>query len=265
MNALRIALVASLFALSACGIDQAEVGADGELLDVGTDDLSTTGRFETFKGKDGQTYFHLIAGNGQKVLSSEGYSSASAAAAGIKSVQANGATESRYLMREATDGSSYFVLVAANGEIIGVSQMYSTASNATRGVTAVVSVVKATVSTVAAAPAAKFEVFKGLDSKYYFHARAGNGEIVLQSQAYTTKASAQNGVASVKTNGADLKRYTVLAAADGKFYFTLKAANGQVIARGQTYATRSNADRGVAGCVSLLTVELRDASAVAAQ
>ncbi len=82
--------------------------------------------------------------------------------------------------------------------------------------------------------------------------QAGNGEIVLQSQGYTTKASANNGVASVQTNGVNAARYEILPAADGQFFFHLKAANGQVIAHGETYASQSAATDGMNGCITIL-------------
>ena len=128
--------------------------------------------------------------------------------------------------------------------------MYVSQSNATRAMATVATVVKQTVAQgLALTGNAKFEVFKGLDSKYYFHVRALNGEIVLQSQAYTTRTSALNGAISVNTNGALSARYTVLEAADGQYFFNLKAANGAIIARSETYATKSNASRAVGGCV----------------
>jgi uncharacterized protein YegP (UPF0339 family) len=246
---LTVALTAALV-LAACGVEQTETTGPDELGD--TSDALTTGKFETFVGKDGKSYFHLLAGNGEKVLQSQGYTTAASAADGIASVKANGVDTSRYLTREASDGSSYFVLTAKNGAIIGMSQMYVSASNVTRAIGSVVSIVKTTV-TAPAVIGARFETFKGLDGKYYFHARAGNGEIVLASQAYTTSTSAKNGIASVTTNGATAARYEVLAAADGQYFFHLKAANGQVIARGESYASKSNAQRGVETCVGLLS------------
>jgi hypothetical protein len=109
-------------------------------------------------------------------------------------------------------------------------------------------------SGVAAAVDTHFETFKGLDGKYYFHLKANNGEIVLQSQGYTTKASATNGVTSVKTNGAILARFEVRAAADGQSYFVLKAANGAVIGRSEMYASNSNAQAGITAVYSLVAI-----------
>jgi uncharacterized protein len=240
--------------LTACGVDDAELAYDDA---AATDEaLSTKGRFETYVGRDGKHRFQLVAGNNEKVLASQPYATLEGAQKGIESVKANGTDASRFLLREAADGSWYFVVVAGNGEIIAMSEMYVSQYNATRGMTTVASVVKATLETRPAVSEAKFETFRGLDGKYYFHVRAQNGAIVLQSQGYTTRASATNGIESVQTNGGTATRYSVLAAADGQFYFVLKAANGQVIARSETFPSLYNAQRSVADCVELLTVAL---------
>lgn len=253
MNFFKLtALLAALPLVTACGIDEASVTQD-DVLDESQDALVNKGRFETFTGRDGKTYFYLLAGNGEKVLSSQGYASVAGAEAGIASVKTNGVVAERFEQRTAVDGSAYFVLKAANGAVIGVSQMYATPSNATRAQASIVAVLKVTFAQAPVVVGARFETFKGLDSKYYFHARAGNGEIVLQSQAYTTSTSAKNGVASVTSNGAIAARYEVRAAANGEYYFVLKASNGAVIARGEMYASKYNAERGVSTCVDLLT------------
>jgi uncharacterized protein YegP (UPF0339 family) len=102
-------------------------------------------------------------------------------------------------------------------------------------------------------PAQRARQIQGLDGRYYFHLRAANGEIVLQSQPYTAKASAQSGIASVRSNGASAGRFELRDAADGQTYFVLKAANGQMIAVGETYVSSANAERGVSDVVSLLS------------
>jgi hypothetical protein len=256
MTSRILSLLVSVFAITACGIDSATVTDDVELdssVEVMDELTVSKGRFETFTGRDGKSYFHLLAGNGEKVLSSQGYTSASSAAAGIVSVQANGTSTAGYEIREAADGSSYFVLKAGNGAIIGLSEMYVSKSNAVRAIDSVVKVVKATtIEAPAPVTEGRFEIFRGLDGKNYFHLRAKNGEIVLQSQAYTTKASATAGVASVQSNGLIAARYTVLEAVDGRYFFRLKAANGQNIGRSQLYSTKASAERGVETVIALV-------------
>jgi uncharacterized protein YegP (UPF0339 family) len=56
----------------------------------------------------------------------------------------------------------------------------------------------------------------------------------------------------VQNHGVTAARYTVLDAVDGRFYFVLKATNGQVIGRSQLYATKSNAQRGVETVIRLV-------------
>jgi uncharacterized protein YegP (UPF0339 family) len=53
--------------------------------------------------------------------------------------------------------------------------------------------------------AAKFEVFPDKGGKYHFHLKAPNGEIIVASQAYATKANAHKGIQAIKTHAADAK------------------------------------------------------------
>lgn len=48
--------------------------------------------------------------------------------------------------------------------------------------------------------AGKYELYSDKAGKYRFRLKAGNGQVVAVSEAYETKASAQNGIASVKAN-----------------------------------------------------------------
>ena len=44
----------------------------------------------------------------------------------------------------------------------------------------------------------KFEIYEGRDGQYYFRLKAANGEIIAQSEGYTTKQNARNGVQAVQ-------------------------------------------------------------------
>jgi uncharacterized protein len=47
-------------------------------------------------------------------------------------------------------------------------------------------------------PAARFEITRDKAGKYRFHLKAGNGEIIVASQAYERKANAEKGIRAVK-------------------------------------------------------------------
>jgi uncharacterized protein len=51
--------------------------------------------------------------------------------------------------------------------------------------------------------AGKFEIWQDKAGEYRFHLKAGNGEVIATSEGYTTKASAENGIESVKKNAAE--------------------------------------------------------------
>jgi uncharacterized protein YegP (UPF0339 family) len=76
---------------------------------------------------------------------------------------------------------------------------------------------------------AKYKVTRGADEQYYFELEGDEGDMWLQSEGYTTKASAFNGIESVKENSALDNRYLCKNAKDGSFYFVLLAKNGEII------------------------------------
>jgi uncharacterized protein YegP (UPF0339 family) len=50
--------------------------------------------------------------------------------------------------------------------------------------------------------AGKYEVYKDKSGGFRFRLKAGNGEVIASSESYKTKASALNGIESVKKNAA---------------------------------------------------------------
>jgi uncharacterized protein len=51
--------------------------------------------------------------------------------------------------------------------------------------------------------AGKFELYTDAAGKFRFRLKAGNGEIIAVGEAYETKASALNGIESIKKNAAE--------------------------------------------------------------
>lgn len=249
-------LTALLFAMAAlaCGGTEADldegddtIDAEAELFEAayvdGKEDAARSSRFETFLGTDGKYYFHLLAGNGQKMLRSQGYTTKANATSGIASVKSNVVVDAQVELRTASDSQTYFVVKGGNGAIVALSELYATRSNAERALTTIRSGVASAASGKPSTAGARFQVFKGIDSKYYFHVRASNGQILVQSQSYTTRASAITGSRSVETNAADASRFQIRTNSDGQAFFALRAANGETIARSELYSTRSNAER----------------------
>jgi len=231
-------------------------GAEEAIQDV----TQSTGRFELFKGEDGEHYFQLIAANGEQLLRSEGYVGLSGAKNGIESVKNNAADIENFKILEAVNGEYYFNLVAGNHQIIATSETYVTRAGAEQGAETVKRVAPEAVSAQAGGSGPKFESFKGSDGQTYFRLRAGNGEIVLQSEGYSSPSAAEAGIDSVESHGSDPNNFEVLEAQNGQWYFRLLATNHEIIGRGEMYVSKYNAERG-AETVRRIIRELTEVSA----
>lgn len=100
----------------------------------------------------------------------------------------------------------------------------------------------------------KFVIKPAKSGGYVFNLKAGNGEIIANSEVYNSLDACKNGVQSVKTNApaAALEDQTVEGFTTeknpkfemytdkaGEFRFRLKAKNGQIIATGEGYKAKS--------------------------
>ncbi len=63
--------------------------------------------------------------------------------------------------------------------------------------------------------AGKFELWVDKGGDYRWNLKAGNGEVIATSQGYASKASALNGIDSVRRNAADAEVVEIDEAANG--------------------------------------------------
>ncbi len=91
-----------------------------------------------------------------------------------------------------------------------------------------------------------YELKKSKNDQYYFDLKSGNAEVILTSEMYESRASAENGIRSVQENSPLEERYERKEASNGKFRFNLKAANHQIIGVSQMYTTEQARDKGIA-------------------
>lgn len=93
--------------------------------------------------------------------------------------------------------------------------------------------------------AGKFEVKTVSNGEFMFNLIASNGQKILTSETYKQKASALNGIESVKKNAVLAERFESKVAANGQFYFVLKAGNHEIIGRSEMYKTEDGRDNGI--------------------
>lgn len=94
--------------------------------------------------------------------------------------------------------------------------------------------------------AGKFVVRTASSGETYFRLQAGNGETILKSEMYSSKAAALAGIESVRKNAADDARYERKATSGAQFMFNLKAANHQIIGTSESYKAEASRESGIA-------------------
>jgi len=95
------------------------------------------GKFEIYEDKAGEFRFRLKAGNGEIILTGEGYKAKDGVLNGIESIRKNAGDPARYEVKEAKNGNPYFVLKAANHQVIGQSAAYSSPAACDNGMNSV--------------------------------------------------------------------------------------------------------------------------------
>lgn len=103
-------------------------------------------------------------------------------------------------------------------------------------------------------------VVKKTNTGIRFDLKAGNGEIIANSEVYASKSACMKGINSVKTNAPAAAvedqtaegfevcknpKFEVYTDKAGEFRFRLKARNGKIIATGEGYKARNSCLNGI--------------------
>ena len=102
-------------------------------------------------------------------------------------------------------------------------------------------------------------IVKETGTGFKFNLKATNGQVILDSEVYTTKAACLNGIESIKKNCvgevedqtvenyAEVKhpKFELYEDKAGEFRFRLKAKNGEIIGVSEGYKTKASAENGI--------------------
>lgn len=91
----------------------------------------------------------------------------------------------------------------------------------------------------------KFIISTRKNGEFQFNLKAANGQVILSSEGYSSKAGCQNGIESVRKNSQNDSKFERLTAKDDRFYFNLKATNGQIIGSSQMYESDNGMEKGI--------------------
>ena len=106
----------------------------------------------------------------------------------------------------------------------------------------------------------KFIIQTDKSGKPYFVLKAGNGEVIANSESYSSLDSCKNGIESVRKNCAahvedqtvegyeklSHPKFELYEDKRGEFRFRLKAANGETLISGEGYKAKASCKNGIA-------------------
>lgn len=90
-----------------------------------------------------------------------------------------------------------------------------------------------------------YEIKTDAAGKFRFNLKAANGQVILSSQGYASKADLLTGIASVQKHGPDDANFEKKDSSKGEPYFVLKAKNGVVIGTSEMYSAVAGRDNGI--------------------
>ncbi|WP_434524499.1 YegP family protein [Photorhabdus asymbiotica] len=94
-----------------------------------------------------------------------------------------------------------------------------------------------------------YDLKRTKNKQYYFNLKTSNGEVILTSEMYTTKAAANKGIRSIQANSPEEKNFEIRENKSGKSYFVLKARNYQVIGLSELYDDEIAAKKGIQSAI----------------
>ena len=112
---------------------------------------------------------------------------------------------SKFVVRTVASGVK-FDLKATNGQVIATSEVYDTKASCLSGIESVrkcapvAGLENQTVDGWEKVTHPKFEMYLDKAGEFRFRLKAHNGKIIAISEGYTTKASCENGIDSVRKN-----------------------------------------------------------------
>lgn len=233
-----------------------------------------TERIARYKGKwvicrviaDGETdhdemyFFELHASNGEKLLSSEEYTTYQGALRGIETHKAN-ILKGNLKITLSKKGDYIFKLLSGKNMLLCMGENYPTKARCQSAIdstirfaaTAIIDenlqdhIIKVPVEeeTEVVPPSegceGKWIISKGVgaegEATYYFELFANNGEKLLSSEDYTTYTGAVNGIQTHKKN-IDNGNFRISLTKRGDYIYKLLNGNGQLLCLGEHYKNK---------------------------
>ncbi|OIV47308.1 hypothetical protein BK025_05250 [Sodalis sp. TME1] len=104
-----------------------------------------------------------------------------------------------------------------------------------------------------------YELQKVRNGHFLFHLKGNNGETILHSETFSSKASAENAITFARYVAPDETNYELKQNNDDAAYFVLRGKNQQIIGHSDPYNSLKAAKQGIRAAMALaITLEIKD-------
>ena len=226
-------------------------------------------RMITGQENEEETYFfELHASNGEKLLSSEEYTTYNGALRGIETHKAN-IEKGNFKITISKKGDFIFKLLSGKNLLLCMGENYPTKARCESAIESTVRFAKTAVldesvhDLVIKVPVEDdtevvYDLPDGYNGKwiishtkdadgetvYYFELFANNGEKLLSSEEYTTYIGAVNGIGTHKAN-IEKGNFKISLTKRGDYIYKLLNGNGQLLCLGEHYKTKRRCQNAV--------------------
>jgi len=229
-----------------------------------------TGKYEIYPEGDYYKY-RLKASNGEILCVSFRYSTEKNARTGIETFMKN-VEEGRFeVVTDKSQYSQFYLYNQAGARYIIVGEVYKDIKQAYSAVESVKNFYRTDridvldsipiserreenieFDSVDQVDTGKYEIYKE-NALYYIRLIASNGQVMLKSQGYASKATAKSGLNTIK-NAIKAKSFTISRDKQNRYQFNLYSSRGQLILAGETYPVKAS---GISAAHSVLKFGLK--------
>lgn len=90
-----------------------------------------------------------------------------------------------------------------------------------------------------------FKVLENKRGKFAFRLVAANGQIILSSDTFDTKAAVEDAIKAVSESATIEDNFERKSTLEGDYYFVLKTSNGRILGRSDAYASQAARETGI--------------------
>ena len=210
------------------------------------------GKWVIFRKSDKEYIAELFASNGEVMLTSETYTTATGAESGIATI-IKGVEADAFVIYQDKKNNYYYKLKNANNRLLCVGEIYTTKDQCQKAVESVKRLVKTAVKAPEINESEKYVDYTPVDINSYdgkakgkwkiestdggkFVAKlfASNGQLMLATEEVASKKTVLNSIESVKKNAVD-GNFIIDKDKFGRFYYKLRNAQKSVICIGESY------------------------------